>query len=209
MEREWIEWGWWWLSYSLFFQVIYHQKHKATYTNSKISSNDRSRAYFPYNYLISKSVITWQKQKFNRINGWCAHRAHCLNVSCCVRGGDDDDDDDNGGSGIAYVWYIQYIGYDARDILPMLIMFTINECTHMIYPIEISSRFICVHTLCTKQFNALFHFPKKASTKYCFHIKSTISTQPSQIFQPKDSINNSNFHHSNGAYFTQNIWSYQ
>lgn len=151
-----------------FFQVILYQTRidrELAFTNSEISSNDRSRAYFPYNYLISKSVITWQKQKFNRINGWraecvcvCAHRAHCLFESRWVRG-DDDDDSGGGSSSIDYAWYIHNIGNDARDIVPtMLIIFPINKYTHterervrhscayMISPIEIPSRFICVHS---------------------------------------------------------------
>lgn len=58
-----------------FFRVILNETRidrEMAFTNSKISPNDRSQAYFPYNYLISKSVIMWQKQKFNRINGWRA-----------------------------------------------------------------------------------------------------------------------------------------
>lgn len=63
-------------------------------------------------------------------SGVRAHvRPHCLFEARWVRG--NDDDDDGGDSSIDYVWYIHNIGFDARDIVPtMLIMFPINKYKH-------------------------------------------------------------------------------
>lgn len=104
-----------------------------------------------------------------------AHRALfvCLNP-CRVRGDDD-------GSGIDYVCiFIIHIGYDVRDIVPMLIMFPINNHTHMcdtrmISPIEISSRFICIHSFAKNHFMLYSFSKKKTSTKYICVYQHTIS----------------------------------
>lgn len=141
MERKWVERGWWWLLLLMLIFFLGHIKPNTHWQRvrrrsqiPKISSNDRSRAYFPYNYLISKSVITWQKQKFSRINGWraecvlmCTHIVYLNHVECAAMMMTTT----AATASIDYVWYIHNIGFDARDIVPtMLIMFPINKYKH-------------------------------------------------------------------------------